>query len=325
MSKDVSMINNKIGDLVTRFSISGKMKLIGSNAKRGLLFTNDYDLVVVLKDRAETLAKHFKDVMLEIPKKDYFFMDLKAGLDKRLVYDFDNDNLEEYLKNKLITKKYKLNIRKSKGEERVKLIRDLFILRWKPQDIINGYIKLVDGSHYSLVDALKDDTIIKLDVIIPVGDRLAEVSENYIYHQSKPDDKQIIKDLANDIEKYKYNNTMKSLKRLYSIMKLDNPNDKRLDKLELFFNSQYGLVNKVANDMALLLDLREKHSVPFSLMYNNIQMLKEQLSLSNLVSKKKILELDKINEKNYDLINKYILYLRGIINPRAKELLAKFT
>jgi len=319
------MLNNNVGDLIEKFAINGKMKLIGSNAKRGLLFTNDYDIITKLKDRAEILANHFKKVIQEIPKKDYYFMDFKAGLDKRLVYDFDNDNLEEYLKNPLITKKYKLNIRNSKGEERIKLIRDLFILRWKPQETINGYVKLVDGSHYSLVDALKDNTIIKLDVIIPVGERLAEVSENYIYRQSKPDDKQIIKDLADDIEKYKYDNTMKSLKRLYSIMKLDKPNDKRLDKLEEFFNSQYGLINKVANDLALLLDLKEKHNVPFKLMYDNIQMLKEQLALTNLVSKKKILELDKINEKNYDLINNYILYLRGIINPEAKELLRKFT
>ena len=151
------------------------------------------------------------------------------------------------------------------------------------------------------------------------------MSENYIYRQSKPDNKQIVKDLADDIEKYKYDNTMKSLKRLYSIIKLDKPNDQRLDKLEEFFNSQYGLINKVANDLALLLDLKEKHNVPSKLMYDNIQMLKEQLALTNLVSKKKILELDKINEKNIDLINNYILYLRGIINPKAKDLLRKFT
>jgi hypothetical protein len=325
MGKTLDMLNNKIGNLVEKFAVKGKVKLVGSNQRRGQLYTSDYDIMTKLNDRAETLANYFKNVMEEIPKKQYYFMDFKCGLDKRLVYNFDEDELAQYLKNPLISKSYKNKILSSKGEERVKLIRDLFILRWTREDIINGYVKLIDGSEYSLVDALQDNTIIKLDIIIPIGDRLAEVSEMYMYKQDKLDDTNILQDLSDDIEKYKHNNTMKSLKRLYSIIDLKNPNDKRLPKLQEFFNSEYGLLNKIANDLDVLLLLTEKHNIPFSKIRNNIQMIKENISLSSVASKKKILTLNKINEKNYRKISEdMITYLRGqIINPVAKELLKK--
>jgi len=325
MGKTLDMLNNKIGDLITTFAVKGKVKLVGSNQRRGQLYTSDYDIMTKLNDRAETLANYFKNVMEEIPKRQYYFMDFKCGLDKRLVYNFDEDDLDQYLKNPLISKSYKNKILSSKGEERIKLIRDLFILRWTREDIINGYVKLIDGSEYSLVDALQDNTIIKLDIIIPIGDRFAEVSEMYIYKQDKIDDTNVLQDLSDDIEKYKYNNTMKSLKRLYSIIDLTNPNDKRLPKLQDFFNSEYGLLNKIANDLDVLLLLTEKHNIPFNKIKNNIQMIKENISLSSVASKKKILTLNKINEKNYRKISEdMITYLRGqIINPVAKELLKK--
>ena len=321
--KTLDMIDNNVGDLIEKFAVKGKVKLIGSNQQRGLLFTSDYDIMTKLKGRAEILANYFKRVMQEIPKKEYYFMDFKSGLDKRLIYDFDEDNLKEYLKNPLIPKSYKNKILDAKGEDRVKLIRDLFILRWTPQDIMNGYVNLIDGAKYDLVDALQDNTIIKLDIIIPVGNMFAEVSENYIYRQDEPDTKQIIQDLADDIEKYRHKNTMKSLKRLYSIISLKNPDDKRLLKLEEFFNSQYGLINKVAGDFDLLLLLNEKHNIPWNKLYDNMQLLKERLALTDKVSRSKILKINKINATTFKKeVTQLIDYLRGLINPQAKKLLS---
>jgi hypothetical protein len=94
-------------------------------------------------------------------------MDFKAGLDKRLIYNFDDEDLNEYLKNPLIPAAHNRKIRAAKGEDSVKLIRDLFILRWSPADISAGSIKLVDGTEYSLEEALQDNTAIKLDIVIP--------------------------------------------------------------------------------------------------------------------------------------------------------------
>jgi hypothetical protein len=320
--KTINMLNNQIGDLVERFAVHGKVKLVGSNQRRGMLFTSDYDILTQINGRAKTLANYFKKVMEEIPKKDYYFMDFKAGLDKRLVYNFDEDDLKTYLKNPLISRTYKNKILNAKGEERVKLIRDLFILRWTRQDIINGFVKLIDGTKYSLEESLEDDTIIKLDIIIPVGSRFAEVSEMYIYKQPTDSNKSIIQSLSDDVEKFRHENSMKALKRLYSIIDLENKNDKRLPKLESFFNSEYGLLNKIASDLDILLLLTEKHDIAFDKIVSNLQMLKENLALTDVADKQKILMLNRVTPKNYrEIINKIILYLRKLINPEAKSLL----
>ena len=320
--KTIDMLNNKIGAIAEKFAVKGKIKLVGSTQRRGQFFTSDYDIQTELKGRADTLANYFKEVMINIPKKQYYFMDFKAGLDKRLVYDFNEDDLQTYLKNPLISASYKKKIREAKGEHRVKLIRDLFILRWTPKDIVDGFIALVDGTKYSLKDALQDDTTIKLDIIIPVGDRFVEVSELYRYKQSVDDKKAIVQSLADDIEMYRHSNSMKSLKRLFSILEKTDAKDTRLQQLEMFFNSEYGLLNKCANDLAILLLLTAKHTIPFSSVVSNVQMIKENLALTTLASAHKILSLDKITSKTYRVIcEKMITYLRGVINPEAKDLL----
>ena len=316
------MLNNKIGNLIQKFAVHGKVKLVGSQQRRGQIFTADYDILTQLTDRPALLARYFKEVMLEIPKKQYYFMDFKAGLDKRLVYDFNDDDLTAYLKNPLITPHYKQKIMAAKGEARVKLIRDLFILRWTPDDIVKGVKTLVDGSKYTLEQALQDDTTIKLDIVIPVGDRFAEVSEMYMYKQTAVNNNEILSSLADDIEMFRHQNTMKSLKRLYSVLELSDPKDKRLQKLELFFNSEYVLLNKCANDLAILLLLTEKHAIPFQKVVNNVQMIKENLASTAAASKEKLMTLDKVTSKNYrKIIEKLVAYLRGVINPVAKDLL----
>ena len=317
--KSIEMLNNAVGTIINKFGIHGKIKLVGSQQRRGLLYVSDTDILTLLKDSPKLLARYFKEVMLEIPKRSYYFMDFKCGLDKRLLFDFDSDNLEEYLKNLLIPRSYAKKVIESKGEERVKLIRDLFILRWKPEDIINGYIKLIDGTEYTMEEALLDNTIIKLDIIIPVADRFAEVSEMYIYKQQGGD---VAKSLAADIEMYRHANSMKSLKRLYSIIEMENKNDTRLAKLQDFFNSEYGLLNKSANDLAILLLLTDKHEIPFEKIFSNLQYIKENLALTTIVSKPKILSLNKVTQKNYKkIVEKLIDHIRSKINPVAKKFL----
>ena len=85
----------------------------------------------------------------------------------------------------------------------------------------------------------------KADLVVPVGDRFAEVSIHYYRNPVKPQ----IKSLEADVKKYWKTNKMKALKRLYSIYKMENKNT---DALQDFFNSEYGLINKCINDLELL-------------------------------------------------------------------------
>lgn len=322
MQKTPDMLNSRIRALIEKFAVHGKLKLVGSQQRRGQLFASDYDVLTQLNSRPETLARYFKQVLAAIPKKDFYFIDFKCGLDRRLVYDFNDDDLAAYLKSPLIPAAYKRKIKAAKGEARVKLIRDLFILRWTPSDIRQGFVKLIDGTEYSLTAALQDDTTIKLDIVIPVGDRFAEVSEVYMYRQTAPDNEEIKQSLANDIEMYRHENSMKALKRLYSVIELSDKKDPRLAKLKTFFNTEFGLLNKCANDLAIVLLLTEKHAIPFQKVASNLQTIKENLASTAAASKEKVLTLDTVTVHNYrKVIENLIKYLRGVINPVAKDLL----
>jgi hypothetical protein len=85
----------------------------------------------------------------------------------------------------------------------------------------------------------------KADLVVPVGDRYAEVSIHYYRNPVKPQ----LKDLADDVKKYWGKDNMKALKRLYSIYKMEGKNT---DNFTTFFNSEYGLLNKIISDLELL-------------------------------------------------------------------------
>ena len=143
-----------------------------------------------------------------------------------------------------------------------------------------------------------------------------------MYQQTAPSSSDIQRSLADDIELFRHENSMKSLKRLYSVLELNDKKDYRLAKLETFFNSEFGLLNKCANDLALLLLLTEKHDIPFAKIVSNLQTIKENLASTAAASKEKVLTLDSVTVHNYrKVIEKLIKYLRGVINPVAKDVL----
>ena len=313
MKKNVNLINNNVGNIAHSFSVQHKIKLIGSNATRGMLFPSDYDFESKLSGRAEALFQDFKKTFKnkKIMSKIYF-MDFKCGLDNRL-YPFN-------INNPLIPAKMKKKIMKAKGEEREKLERELYIIRWTPAEVIRGYKVLFDGTHKSFVDCLEDDTTIKLDWIIPIGNAYMECSTNYYYKQSDVSNQ--VKDLTDEIDYYKHRNTMKAMKRLMSILLITNRDKRVQKKLVTYFNSPIGYINKIKNDMELLMDLTDKHDIPFQSVYNNIQMLKEKLGNTDLVSNKFVAGLNKINASNYKRkVNKAIDFIQEVINKVSKNML----
>jgi len=266
--KTINMLNNNLN--IHRFTVSHKYKLIGSNEKRGLLYTNDYD-ILDKNERPIALANHLK----KIDFKGIYFMDFKAGIDP---------------------------------------LADDKKLRWTENELHAGF-KIVNGEKKILEQALQEKMMVKLDLIIPIADRFAEVNIIYRFHK-KESKQEIIESLQEDIKKYSSINSMKALKRLYSILLLEKKNKKKISQLEIFFNSQAGLLNKVCNDLELLKLLTETYHISHIMINHNLQMLKENLALSTLVSKKIILEFN--NPKN---IPKIIKYLRTIINHLAKSIL----
>lgn len=92
-------------------------------------------------------------------------------------------------------------------------------------------------------------SFMKVDLVVPIGERFAEVSIHYYRTPVKP----VIKDLESDFYKYKQTDTMKALKRLFSIYSLQGKNT---DVLKDFFNTEFGLINKCISDLELLEKIR---------------------------------------------------------------------
>jgi hypothetical protein len=323
--KSLDLLHNKLVDTIYRFSVQRKVKVVGSNKYRGLLYGSDVDIQSKLTGRENALYNHFKKIVSD--KKlmnSVFFMDFKCGYDDRLLYDEDKDNLNMYLQNPLIPKDLKSKILKTKGKEQEDLIRSLFILRWSIADIKKGKIKLIDGSYKSFVDCLKDDTKIKLDLIIPAGQSFIEMSEVYLYKELPPKKEELIKDLEDDIKYYKSFNTLKATKRLFSILDLENKKETKKDRQKLvsLFNSDVGFLNKIMNDLNLLLEVDDKYNIGIEPIQIATQIYKERLGRISYINENKILLLNKINKKNYKRnINQLINYLLLIINEITKKYL----
>ena len=109
--------------------------------------------------------------------------------------------------------------------------------RWSYDDIMS---KEKDGMSFD--DALNVKGIIKLDIIALINSRFYEITEVYqmcFNGKCNMDYKkdEIIKDLVDEYKlKTNEGNYMKALKKMFSIIKIKNINDPKLDVLLNYFN-----------------------------------------------------------------------------------------
>jgi hypothetical protein len=159
--------------------------------------------------------------------------------------------------------------------------KDIFITDFKTGDLHWSREQVLKGKHGDalLKDELKKDHMIKLDFIVQTPERLAECSE--VYYYTEPKKKNVIKQLEQDVDDYLDTDSMKSLKRLVSILKYKKGNEELINKCLEFFNSQYGLVNYcIANLETLELVKSQLDVKPYR------ELIKEQLGRTSVVPAK---------------------------------------
>lgn len=337
--KKMEMINKATAKLINAFGIKGRVKLIGSNALRSSKYGSDYDVEAMIKSPSiPKIAEMIREQYLKsVENPNIWIIDFKCGHDPRLVYkgDYSNKSLETYLKNPLIPPARRSEILASTGEKRIELVRDLFILRWKPADIKNGFVKLIDGTKRTLEECLTDKTTTKIDLIQKVGVQFAEISENYYIKVGKqsnysdvPTKKELEEALEDDIHYYSKCDSMKALKRLFSLLRIDGEkkNKEKLDKLIVFFNSEVGFLNKIRNELTILetlLTFPDKKP-EFQDVFANLQFIKEQLASIYQVpfADSVFRQIDLVTAKTVlPTIRTLIHYFRDKINKISKKYL----
>lgn len=342
--KSIEMIDTNIVKPITVFSVQGRYKIIGSNAYRNMRYANDYDVETSIKgenlDYLDKLTKYFKEQFIKAQESNNIIItDFKCGYDKRFEYigDYSTQSIKEYLKNPLITDAQRKTILELNETEQVKYIKDLFILRWDYDDIMKGYKTLFDGEKRYFKDCLLDKTIMKIDLIIIVGNQLAEVSENYIIKIGKKNNivkedfnsKDYEKSLEYDIIKFRKENSFKSLKRLLSLLITDGDtkNKKKINKIIDFLNSQTGALYQVKSSLELLLlaITQDFRKLDFEIIYNNFQFIKTKIaSLFKIDIKDSVFEaineIEDVDEAE-NLAEHLISYFQKIVNNETKSFL----
>jgi RNAse (barnase) inhibitor barstar len=127
----------------------------------------------------------------------------------------------------------------------------------------------LDTINRPLAHLIEKCDFMKVDLVVPVGDRFAEISIHYYRNPVKPK----ITDLEGDVKKYMKTNKMKALKRLFSIYKMEGKNT---DALQDFFNSEIGLVIKCVSDLELLNKI--KNMISKKSYENNLDYIRSTLA-----------------------------------------------
>jgi hypothetical protein len=307
-------------------------------------YANDYDVETSIKgenlDYLEKITKYFKEQFIKAKASNNIIVtDFKCGYDKRFEYigDYSIQSIKEYLKNPLITDTQRKTILGLNETEQVKYIKDLFILRWDYDDIMKGYKTLFDGEKRYFKDCLLDKTIMKIDLIIIVGNQLAEVSENYIIKIGKKNNivkedfnsKDYQKSLEYDIIKFSKDNSFKALKRLLSLLIADGDkkNKKKINKIIEFLNSQTGALYQVKSSLELLLlaITQDFRKLDFEIIYNNFQFIKTKIASVFKIDIKDsvfeaINEIEDVDEAE-NLAEHLITYFQKIVNRETKDFL----
>ena len=208
-------------------------------------------------------------------------------------------------------------------------------LRWNSAEIILGY-KIVEGNVILFENALKDDTIVKIDIWAPINGRYVELSNfmilivqdqngnQYLLNGEQPD---YIMSVKKDVVHYfstEGNNAFKAIKRMMLLAKAYNDNV-MLGKILPLINSGAGSLYQVVSDMNTISEMVVKlgNASPYEFLFKEIDEFKSRLSFifefnfdeqlvynsidnivrSKMIGERLVMTLDKINEYLLNILN----------------------
>lgn len=307
---------------------SANNKYTGSTANDFDLFTKINLKSKNIEDAKNEIWNNFKEIISDIMKdEDVYFVDFKCGLDDELYQDLDNvkkihqfyKSKSEYLEPDVLDEILSIN----DFEELYEYCRNLYTLRWEPEEIIAGVKKLYPDREKLFVDAIKDKTIIKIDVIAYIDNIFTEFSNIFEFVRGENIDikkNEFIHNIISDFMYYVENgNLFKALKRFYSLSKISK-DEKMIKHLIELFNSDLGLLYKIIGNIKTLLLLLEEGYYPREKMLDELQILKYEISnIYEFPIKHSIYDIiDKV--ENYDDIEKFYVAIDDIKNYLEKIL-----
>jgi hypothetical protein len=290
-------INNNIQNISKIMSLESKVNVVGSASIKRSIYYSDYDLFESVNNRTpDTIYSHFLGVFNLIKSSpNAVITDFKLGTSKNTRIAHDSGSAERFDKP----------------------------LRWDLNEIHHK-----ENNGVSFEEALKQKGIIKMDVVALVGSRFVEITEVYnikIKGTSNMDysKEKVIKDILEEYkEMVKDGNYMKSLKKMFSLVKLHDPNDKKLDVLMDYFNSPIGFLYRCKADLETILLILNYRKFDIIDIKNSLQVLKEQVSAFSVENNIEKISSLKSKEEMKEPLIKQIQKLKDFLNKDARKFIA---
>jgi len=176
--------------------------LKGSYSFRASKYPSDIDvsdLLISCCDPDNTIKifiTKIQKIVSEALRANHWFLELKAGFDKR--FKIKNNQMDELVQlhnTKLLsddefTYIYNVIIKGYPDElerETVgKILREHYTLRWSANDVLTGYKILPGGVTVNLFDAIKESDIVNIELIEVINDKFTEISNFFflLYYSS---------------------------------------------------------------------------------------------------------------------------------------------
>ena len=277
--------HQKIHKITNIIAITSKVNMVGSASRKKSIYYSDYDLYEVVDTHTPTqLYTHFKSIYTQINiMPNTIVSDFKCGIDK-------------------------------KGNP----------IRWDYNAMHRG-----ETNGVSFIDALKMRSMIKIDVITLINSRIIEISEVYSITLDETSnientEKDYIKqDILQEYKQIiKNGNYFKALKKMYSIIRLENENDRQLDILINYFNSPIGLLYRIKSDLETILLIINEKKFEADIKIQSLNLMNEQLSsfqveilIENIIKTKR--------EKMITIIYKQVQIIKRLLNADAKKFISQ--
>jgi hypothetical protein len=274
-----------------------KVILYGSHVYRGNVLAGDIDVmeIISLKDQAKALQWTFNNFLynpdFNFPLNSEMFLgDIKCGIVPKFkslatyIGTYENGKIKGYnyeavkysfslspdlADNKLtIPKKIQSKADFIEYLKIYDLAHTLFTQRWKPEEIIDGYITNEDGSKYTLNMAVYDSKLTKYDCYMYVNNTYIEITNTFMVEsdQSKKKNTEFQNGVKLNmlIQYYVKDNKLKALKRLYALMRMNKNINMALLLHDFTQRSLVGKYNQIINDLKVFIFILENYSSTFA-------------------------------------------------------------
>lgn len=192
------------------------------------------------------------------------------------------------------------------------LLRNYTVLRWTSNEILQGYKTLPGNVIFTLEDAVKQKTMVKLDVWARINGRFIEVTNIFLIAAVEPDGRVIesltqdlpdyVKSVGNDVRTYSdpaHRKTLKALKRLWILSLFKN--DLELAEMinPIFATSASGLNQIVGEAEVMGMMLEKLPHPPVEQIMEQIDGFKTRIDQMNAYTP--------VNEELYALIDSVVV------------------